>query len=82
MSISLYAYFKKCGGEKMGKEAKKLGDTLKKARINKNLKQEDIARFLGKSVPTISCYENGTKAISVENLKRVCNLLGIEMNSI
>jgi transcriptional regulator with XRE-family HTH domain len=60
----------------------RIGIKIRRARVEKNLKQEDIGKFLGKSKSTISCYENGKKRISVENLQKLCNLLEINITSL
>lgn len=50
---------------------------LRSARIKKNLKQKDVAAFLGVSNGTISFYENGTYQPPVESLTRLASLYGI-----
>ncbi|MCT4685934.1 helix-turn-helix domain-containing protein [Vallitalea sp.] len=63
-------------------ELQRMGYKIKDARLKKKLKQKDLAMFLGKSKSTISCYENGKKRISIDNLKKLCNLLELDISSI
>lgn len=60
----------------------KLGKKLQTARKNKNLNQKDIANLLELTPQSISCYEKGTKAINVFNLKKICKLLDLKIDEV
>ncbi|WP_448565222.1 helix-turn-helix transcriptional regulator [Thalassotalea ganghwensis] len=54
-----------------------LNNVIKQARIDKNLKQEDIAEYVGVTVQTYSKWENGKtepKASQVYKLSKILNI--------
>ena len=51
--------------------------TLRQARKNARLGQQQVAREIGISVPTISKYETGHQAIDPDNLLSMCNLYDV-----
>ena len=56
--------------------------TLKAARINLNLKQEDAAKMLGITQDTLSNWENGKTFPNVPQIKRIEELYGIPYSEI
>lgn len=48
--------------------------SLKAARVNAGLTQEDVARFLHKNKQTIVNWENGKTAPDVASFRSLCNL--------
>ena len=56
--------------------------TLKAARINLNLKQEDAAKKLGITQDTLSNWENGKTFPNVPQIKRIEELYGIPYSEI
>lgn len=60
-------------------EVKKMfkGDRLKKLRINKCLNQQSLADMIGVSKSLISCYENGKRKPSLENIISFMEIFGV-----
>jgi len=58
------------------------GEVIKKARKAKGLKQSDVASMIGKSVSAISSYELGTRRPNLDDAKKLCDLLGIDIAQI
>src|SRR5690242_3036344 len=56
-----------------------IGANIKAYRERMNLNQEDVANYLGVQREVISYYENGSREISIENLKKLSNLFGVEL---
>ena len=52
----------------------KLSTRLRELRLNKGLRQEQVAKLIGVSKSAISAYENDTKEPSFEILVRLANL--------
>ena len=48
-------------------------------RETNNLKQEDLAKKLNVSRPTISTWENGTRKPSIEDIIKISNLFGVSL---
>lgn len=55
------------------------GEIIQKARIAKELKQSDVAEMLGKSVSAISSYELGTRRPNLDDTKKLCDILDIDI---
>lgn len=58
-------------------DRKQFGENLRKCRKSKNVKQETIAKALGKTKATISKYENGELLMDAEGINKVCEELEI-----
>lgn len=56
--------------------------TLKAARINKNLTQEEVAKKVGKSKNTIQNYENGKSIPNIETGKKLATLFGLTVDDL
>lgn len=56
--------------------------TLKAARINVNLKQEDAAKALGITQDTLSNWENGKTFPNVPQIKKIEELYGLPYSEI
>lgn len=54
-----------------------LGARLKKARIERNITQEEIADKLNVSTVFLSRLENGSSHINLKRLTEICGILGI-----
>ncbi len=54
-----------------------IGERLKKARIDKNLTQENVAEKLDVSVAFLSRIERGNSHINLKRLSQICNILGV-----
>jgi len=61
---------------------KRLKISLKAARANANLSQENVAMALKKSKSTINNWENGKTEIDLANLKELCNLYSVTIDDI
>lgn len=59
---------------------KKRGQMVRSARTGKGLLQKDLADFLDVKPNTISGYENGTRKMEFDDIKKLCRFLGIELN--
>lgn len=54
-----------------------VGNQIRLARIDRGMTQEDLARRVGRSVPTISKIEAGKQSIDVDSLIAICRSLRI-----
>lgn len=61
---------------------KRLKISLKAARVNANLSQEEVARKMKKSKITINNWENGKTEIDYGNLNELCRLYSVTMDDI
>lgn len=55
-----------------------LTELLKQLRIEKNIKQEDVAVFIGVGKGTISNYEMGKTEPDIETFMRMCSFYGVD----
>ncbi|MBO4600751.1 MAG: helix-turn-helix transcriptional regulator [Bacilli bacterium] len=53
------------------------GDRLRTLRINKGLNQHTLADMLGVSKSLISCYENGKRKPTIENIIAFMEIFGV-----
>ncbi len=51
-------------------------------RTDNDLRQEDIANVLGTSKQTYGRYENGTRKLSIEDLKKLCEFYNVSADYI
>ena len=56
--------------------------TLKAARVNKGLKQADIATALDVNKKTVSSWENGKTMPNTKLIEPLCALLGVAYDNI
>ena len=61
---------------------KRLKISLKAARVNANLSQENVAKKMEKSKVTINNWENGKTEIDYGNLTELCRLYSVTMDDI
>lgn len=61
---------------------KRLKISLKAARVNANLSQENVAKKMKKSKVTISNWENGKTEIDYGNLTELCRLYSVTIDDI
>lgn len=57
-----------------------LANNLKAARINKGLKQEELANLVGKSKNVISNWERGDNKPDADTLFELCDILNVDAN--
>ncbi|MCF0125904.1 MAG: helix-turn-helix transcriptional regulator [Clostridia bacterium] len=55
-----------------------IGQRLKKARLSKNMTQEDLAEKINISVAFLSRVERGSSHINLKRLTQVCKLLDVD----
>lgn len=56
--------------------------TMKAARINANLTQEEMADRLGVTKKTIGSWENGKTKPKLDKVEPICSLLGVGYDDI
>ena len=61
---------------------KRLKISLKAARVNANLSQENVAKKMKKSKVTINNWENGKTEIDYGNLTELCRLYSLTLDDI
>ncbi len=59
-------------------------ENLKMARINKGIKQSELAEKIGVKQPTIGNWENSEKNLypPIDKLMQICDILGVTINDI
>ena len=66
----------------MKKEAKKLGDNMKKIREAKKMSQGDICRATGADRAYISNVESGNKNPTLETLTKIAGALDVSVDKL
>lgn len=56
--------------------------TIKAARINRNLRQSDVAEALNVTKKTVGSWENGQTTPKVDKIEPLCQLLGVSYDDI
>lgn len=56
--------------------------TLKAARVNRGITQEELADTLKVSKKTISSWESGKTVPKIDKIQPLCSTLGVEYNDI
>ncbi len=62
------------------KEQKQLSKLLKQIRLGAGLRQEDLAKTLGKPQSFVSKYESGERCLDILELRQVCHAIGINLS--
>lgn len=62
--------------------ANEIGRRLKKARLDAELTQKEVAIKLGITYQAISNYERGINRVDTDTLSRLCSLYGIEITDL
>ncbi|MFH0857935.1 MAG: helix-turn-helix transcriptional regulator [Candidatus Omnitrophota bacterium] len=57
--------------------SKKIGEMIKRERINRNFSQKELALRVGMKQPDVSEIEEGKKNITLDTLSRLCKVLEI-----
>ncbi len=60
-------------------EQKKLQRLLRQVRCGAGLRQEDLARLLGKRQSFISRYESGERRLDILELRHICQAVGVSL---
>ena len=58
------------------------GKMIQNARLAKGMKQSEIALMLGKSISAISSYELGTRRPNIDDAKKLCDLLELDITQL
>lgn len=61
------------------KYAKKLADTLKRERLDRNLSHDQLAKMSGLTRPAISHIESGKRNPSMQNVYKLITSMGMTM---
>lgn len=56
---------------------RELGKNIRQHRLKLNLSQRAIAQHLDISIPTVSCWENGSRPLPVEKLTLIAQVLDV-----
>lgn len=56
--------------------------TIKAARVNMGLTQEDVAKAVGVTKKTVGSWESGKTLPKLEKIEPLCNLLGVQYDDI
>lgn len=56
--------------------------TLRSARVNAKLTQEDVAKELGVSKRTLGLWENGEVSPRIANIMKMLEMYGVEIENI
>jgi transcriptional regulator with XRE-family HTH domain len=59
-----------------------MGNRIVKRRKELLMTQEQLAEAIGVSTQSVSCIENGKKAIRAENLSKLCDVLDVSVDYI
>ena len=62
--------------------SKKLGDNIKRIRTRKGMSQGDICRALDMDRGYMSAIENGKKNITIQQLERLAQALGVSADKL
>ena len=60
-------------------EQKKLERLLRQIRLGAGLRQEDLAKHLGKRQSFVSKYESGERRLDLLELRQICQAVGISL---
>ena len=58
------------------------GDTVRTLRLRKGWSQAQLAKALGTSQSHVARIERGTENLAIETCRRLCGVLGIDMNAL
>lgn len=58
------------------------GDTVRTLRLRKGWSQTQLATELGTSQPHVARIERGTENLAIETCRRLCSVLGVDMNTL
>jgi transcriptional regulator with XRE-family HTH domain len=67
----------------MSKENSKIGDNIRKLRLQKELSQEKLARLADIAFPTLTKIESGeTPNPTIDTVKKIATALGISIDNL
>lgn len=56
--------------------------SLKALRVDRELKQIEVAESIGVSKKTLGAWENGSSMPSLENINKICTFYGVSYDAI
>lgn len=56
--------------------------SLKALRVDRELKQKEVAESIGVSKKTLGAWENGSSMPSLENINKICTFYGVSYDVI
>lgn len=56
------------------------GDRLRKARLNANITQQELAKKVGAKANSVSNWENGISRPDIEQVSQICAVLNVSAN--
>ena len=59
-----------------------LGESIRKVRINKGVSQEKLAELSGLHRTYVGAVERGERNISIDNIEKLCNALGVHVKEL
>ena len=59
-----------------------IGEVIRKYRKERNLTQEEMARYLGVTAPAVNKWENGNSCPDITLLAPIARLLGITLDTL
>lgn len=59
-----------------------IGEAIHIERFRRRMTVKELADLAGISETTVSAYEHGDVVMSAEKLVRICNVLGIQLDSV
>lgn len=62
-----------------GRVRRRIGRNIKRARIKRGLRQQDLGAFLGVNKVRISAIENGWRPVRNEELRKIEEILGVNL---
>ena len=62
-------------------QQEKLQQLLRKMREEAGLRQSDLARLIGEPQPFVSKYERGERRLDILELREICKVLGITLET-
>ncbi len=62
--------------------AQEIGRRLRLARENANIRQDDAARFIGMSRPTLVSIEKGARSVRIQELRVLARRYGVSVNAL
>jgi transcriptional regulator with XRE-family HTH domain len=67
----------------MSKENSKIGDNIRKLRLQKDLSQEKLARLADIAFPTLTKIESGeTPNPTIDTVKKIAGALGVSIDDL
>ncbi len=66
----------------MSEVSKKLGQNIKKLRVQRGMNQQELCRILGVDTAYISNVENGKKNPTLKTVEKIAKILNMSVNKL